>query len=142
MGRTAAQEILHNIALYLRTNPEIRFCQALFNLGILEQQLGMDMKPHIVDPHHLPDDKTLAIVKSKMRGTYHLKPLPDYGAMMPIAEFTDLCTETWFLNRDGHGQYATISEISDIWAYPADIVSGDLDPRIDNKLTHIIWFSK
>ena len=32
----ANRKILHRLSCYIHDNPEIRFCQALFNLGIVD----------------------------------------------------------------------------------------------------------
>jgi len=140
--RTPTEQLLHVLTEYLQQYPEIRFCQALFNLGILEQRLGGDMLPRIIDPHHYTDVDTWNRVKAALWGKYTLKPQPNYGTVMTIAEFTEECKNTWFLNRDGHGFYATASEVSDVAAYPSDIVEGNVDPRLDGRLTHVMWYSK
>jgi hypothetical protein len=67
-----------------------------------------------------------------------MEPLPDYGDHMTLQEFIDACKSGCFIDYDGHGYYATATEMSDVLAQPSAIVHG----QIRTDFTHVMWFNK
>ena len=67
-----------------------------------------------------------------------MKELPDYGDHMTIQEFRDCCISGGFISSDGHGYYASETEISDIGIPPADC----LCRNTRDDFTHVMWFNK
>jgi hypothetical protein len=70
-----------------------------------------------------------------------MKPLPEYGDHMTMDEFIK-CVETGgFIDYDGHGHYATETEMlsePSIDVLPSMVKEG----TIDKRWTHIVWFNK
>jgi hypothetical protein len=62
-------------------------------------------------------------------------PVPDYGELMPLANFRKACDEGWLISYDGSGHYATAHEMdrdSDVW-------DGSSAPE---WATHVAWFNR
>jgi hypothetical protein len=70
----------------------------------------------------------------------NLKPLPDYGTLIPIKEFIDQCLCFAFIDYDGHGNYATETQMSDIIVSPSDIVSSN--GKYHEEFSHVMWFNR
>lgn len=72
--------------------------------------------------------------------TANFRSIPDYGDHMTLADFTAHVARGLFIDYDGHGYYATDSEMSDIVVHPSDVKAGLVinDPR----LTHVVWFNR
>jgi hypothetical protein len=66
------------------------------------------------------------------------KPIPEYGDMIELEEFIDLCEQGSFVDSDGFGYYATTNGMSDKYAVPSEIKSGN----IQKEWTHVCWFNK
>ena len=67
-----------------------------------------------------------------------LKPLPDYGDHMLLAEFVDCCRSRSFCDNDGTGYYATDNAISGKQVSPSEVIRG----AVDNSFSHVMWFNK
>lgn len=142
MKRSASESIIFWLQRYLNTYPMLRFCQALFNVGILEMRVEvMGESAVMVDPYYRTDVETWELMQKALKGRYQLRPI-NSGVMYTVADFTEECKRMWFVNNDGYGYYATAEGVSDILVHPKDLVEGDIDPRCDEKLTHINWFNK
>ena len=71
--------------------------------------------------------------------TIKTRPVPNYGDMMTLEEFIDLCKCDALIDYDGHGYYAESQEIiTDVLCIPSDILNGD----IKNEYQYMIWFNK
>ena len=68
-----------------------------------------------------------------------LKPLPDYGELMPIDEFVEAVNSGMFIDDDGSGYYATAKGMSDVLALPSLVRKGIVPHR---TFTHVMWFNK
>jgi hypothetical protein len=96
-----------------------------------------------------------------------LKPIPDYGDLMTIDDFLEAVRHGAFIDYDGHGNYATETQISEKRIKPSyiqkrhhhdcivyyglgsatcDCPRQTLDPidesRVDRRYTHVVWFNK
>lgn len=60
------------------------------------------------------------------------KPIPKYGDLMTLKEFKESCINGFFTDYDGHGYYATDTQMSDI-RVPFN--------GWDNDWTHVVWFN-
>jgi hypothetical protein len=69
-----------------------------------------------------------------------MEPIPNYGDHMTIQEFQSMVNVGLFTDYDGHGVYATATEMSDITVHPSDLY-GREDGRGKN-FTHVVWFNK
>ena len=67
-----------------------------------------------------------------------MKKIPDYGDHMLLEDFIDAVEMGAFMDYDGHGRYATETEISDIIIIPSDVASN----KIKEGFTHMVWFNK
>jgi len=67
-----------------------------------------------------------------------MKPIPEYGDLIEIEEFIDMCEDGGFIDYDGWGNYSNGSEMSDISVCPSDITSGNLQ----EGWTHVVWFNR
>lgn len=65
-----------------------------------------------------------------------MKPIPSYGDLMTLQDWIDCVVLGCFIDYDGHGCYATETEMSDIVVHPSDF------PNIDRKWTHVVWFNR
>ena len=75
----------------------------------------------------------------------NLKPLPNYGELIPIRKFIDYCRTGSFIDYDGTGYYATEYGMSDLDAIPSYIRTGYIQNGIDNtnkNFTHVMWFNR
>jgi len=68
----------------------------------------------------------------------YVKPLPDYGDHMTIDNFIRACKSGMFVDYDGHGVYATRTEMTTLIVHPSDIIKGN----IDRRWTYVVWFNK
>ncbi len=68
-----------------------------------------------------------------------VEAIPDYGDLMTLEEFSESCLSGLFTDYDGHGNYATATEMSDKVVYPSDIIYGHIPMQ---KWTHVVWFNK
>ncbi len=68
-----------------------------------------------------------------MKTANYERPIPDYGDLMPVAEFREYCAEGWFNDNDGHGaavKDGLMVRGLDHCIYPSDVDSIPLDePR-------------
>jgi hypothetical protein len=68
-----------------------------------------------------------------------MKPIPDYGDLMTIDDFTEMCFNGALIDYDGCGRYSDGKEIDiDVGVYPSDIVH----KQIDHKWSHVVWFNR
>jgi len=72
--------------------------------------------------------------------SYRTRPLPNYGTLMTIEEFTDYVKRGSFIDSDGHGCYATETEVTNIQVNLKDIKYDKAD--IFPKFSHVMWFNK
>ena len=68
-----------------------------------------------------------------------LKPIPDYGDLMTLAEFKENCLNKYITDQDGSADWATATEISDIPAYCSDAWRMF---KHTGEFTHVVWFNK
>jgi len=81
------------------------------------------------------------------------EPVPDYGDIMTVKEFTECCIDTSFIDSDGSGYYAVspcgVPEygkepckeelvVSRKRAYPSDLVG----KKFDLRFSHVVWYNK
>ena len=66
-----------------------------------------------------------------------MEEIPDYGYHREIEAFKKECEAGAFNDYDGHGCFATATEMSDFPFAPSELS----DP-IDEKWTHVVWFNK
>lgn len=59
---------------------------------------------------------------------------------MTIGEFKLLIDTGMFSDYDGHGNYATETEMSDVVVFPSDLY-GREDGR-GEAFTHVVWFNE
>lgn len=66
-------------------------------------------------------------------------PLPTYGDLMTLTDFMDDVKAGYFIDYDGHGNYATETEMSNKRIYPSDVKKGDVETE---RFTHVVWFNR
>jgi len=69
---------------------------------------------------------------------YAMKPQDSIGDIFPIASWISNCRSGGFIDYDGFGHYATLTEESSIMVYPSDVKAG----KIRNDFTHVIWYNR
>jgi len=74
----------------------------------------------------------------KIKQPVKFEKIPDYSDKMTIKEFTELVEGGMFIDGDGHGYYATETEMTDIAILPSMITN----KNIDERWSHVIWFNK
>ncbi len=67
-----------------------------------------------------------------------LQDLPNYGENIPIARFDEAVKTHAFIDYDGHGYFATATQMSDILVKPSEW--GGL--KIPSWATHVMWFNR
>jgi hypothetical protein len=70
--------------------------------------------------------------------TMENRPLPKYGDLMKREEFVERCKNGFFVDYDGHGYYASETEMSDVLALPSDVTHG----KVFHGFSHVMWFNK
>jgi hypothetical protein len=64
-------------------------------------------------------------------------PIPDYGDLMPLADFLSCVEGGLFIDYDGHGHPVKDNLMdSNIWVKPSRL------HEIPADATHIMWFNK
>ena len=66
------------------------------------------------------------------------RPIPEYGDLMTIEEFTQDCKDGNFTNYDGVGHYSLKDKVSNIGVSCLFVRLG----IIDDRFTHVMWFNK
>ena len=131
---------------YLYDFPMIRFGQALFNLGIVrfQNEASPDVLNYaIADPFHDTDEAIVERMHIVLKGKYKSEPFEeDEGELMTIKEFSDNCRMGSFIDYDGYGVYATDKLRTDIKVYASEMMAEFVDLRVDEKLTHVLWFNR
>lgn len=74
----------------------------------------------------------------KQKMTTRMRPIPDYGEHMSLTFFVAECQSGFFMDSDGHGYYATQTEMTELPAIPSRICQG----KILWKYSHVVWFGK
>ncbi len=69
---------------------------------------------------------------------YELKEIPDYGDVMPLADFIQCVEDGIFLDYDGHGYYVKDKKESNIMIIPSDVEYNSVRKDFDT----IVWFNK
>lgn len=67
-----------------------------------------------------------------------IEPIPDYGDLMTIENFKELCESQMFTDYDGSGYYSDGKIMTRIPASPFEITNG----KIDDRWSHVVWFNK
>ena len=67
-----------------------------------------------------------------------MDPIPEYGDLIEIDEFVEMCNNGGFIDYDGHGYYSNGTEMSNIYVCPSDITSSGVVPG----WTHVVWFNR
>jgi len=69
---------------------------------------------------------------------YEISDIPDYGDVMTLNEFKNICRNGGFIDYDGHGHYIDGDKMTDINIYPSDVKTKSLR----HELNKIIWFNR
>jgi hypothetical protein len=122
------------IQVVTTTNPGEESC---WSQGVLFSQSGQelgctDVGESLLGEYEVDDYCVVVKISEKM------SPLPDYGDHMTLADFIKACQCGAFINYDGHGCYATATEMSQIIIVPSDVK----EERINNNFTHVVWFNR
>jgi hypothetical protein len=64
-----------------------------------------------------------------------LESLPDYGDHMTLENFLDCVKTGLFIDYDGHGCYATATQMTNKIIRPCD-------REVDHSYSHVVWFNK
>lgn len=67
-----------------------------------------------------------------------MRKLPDFGHHMPLEEFAGCVDAGAFIDYDGHGEYATVDQVSGITVRPSTFSLKEVDPMF----THVVWYNK
>jgi hypothetical protein len=67
-----------------------------------------------------------------------MESIPEYGDLISIEEFVDMCKRGSFIDYDGFGNYAMVDGMSTKKVYPSDIIGR----KIDYTYTHVVWFNR
>lgn len=67
-----------------------------------------------------------------------MQGIPNYGTHMTLKAFVNCVLNGLFIDYDGHGYYATKTEMSNEGVIPSDITGGN----INQSYTHVVWFNK
>ena len=78
------------------------------------------------------------IKQIKLKQPVKFEKIPNYGDKIPIKEFIEEVDCGMFIDYDGHGYYATETEMTDIVVFPSMIIN----KNIDNRWSHVVWFNK
>lgn len=71
---------------------------------------------------------------------HELTPIPDYGELMTLKEFTSCCESGGFIDYDGTGYFASEEGYNKrAIAYPSEVIKGVLTL---SWVTHVMWFNK
>ena len=85
-----------------------------------------------------------------------MKPIPEGSDVYTIEEFIKMVEEGCFIDYDGWGNYATVTEVSDEVIHPSDI-SGrtsrfnqktekmeviSVEKKLNKNFTHIVWYNR
>lgn len=70
-------------------------------------------------------------------------PLPSYGQHMTIEDFIERCRQGDINDDDGHGNWATETEMmANRSIYPETVsYDGTLNPNFRRRATHVVWFN-
>ena len=71
--------------------------------------------------------------------TYTIAPLPSFGDLMTLETFTKAVRVGGFIDYDGSGYYATLTEYATNYHVKPSRLSSDKTPE---WATHIIWFNR
>jgi hypothetical protein len=74
----------------------------------------------------------------KLKQPVNFEKIPDYGYKMTLKEFIEDVDYGTFVDYDGHGYYATETEMTDIVVFPSMIIN----KNIDERWSHVVWFNK
>ena len=127
---------------------DLRFGQILFTTGILEtyepfQISGIQAPLGFKDPFYDTDEQIVERMKKALKGKYKLTKKDNIGDLFKREKFEAMCNAGEFFNYDGFGYYATETEESDILIKPSDVILEQfIDYRIDEKLSHIMWYNR
>ncbi len=75
-----------------------------------------------------------------MKDNIKMEPLPDYGDLMPIEEFSFNVKAGAFIDYDGHGYFATDKKMSDKGVVPSDFKKSNF--HVPVWATHVMWFNR
>ena len=68
-----------------------------------------------------------------------VEPLPNYGYVLPIADFQECCEDGSFINYDGTGYFANPPMMDRHYpAIPSEVKAG----KIPVGFTHVVWFNR
>lgn len=65
------------------------------------------------------------------------EPIPEYGDHMTVEEFRISIECGLFIDWDGHGYYATATEMSNVVVSPSTFAETHKP-----EYTHVVWFNK
>jgi hypothetical protein len=146
MPREPRDLIEFQLRQYLEQYPDLRFGQALFNLDItqfVDKKNPSAANQHWRDIYNDTDEAILKRMKASLKGKYTLKEfcLPDADLML-LHEFANAVREGAFTNYDGWGYYATKDKETEIIIRPNHVWDDIVDLRVDEKLTHVMWYNR
>jgi len=86
------------------------------------------------------EDKEISELDRKLRliRPYEVTDIPDYGEIMTLNQFKNICRNGGFIDSDGFGYYLEEDKVTDIVIYPSDVKHKSLR----YELNRIIWFNK
>lgn len=72
------------------------------------------------------------------------EPLPDYGTLLTIKNFEELCDGGTLIDYDGHGYFAFSNRISKLRVIPSDYTSNtpEIWKDVVGSFTHVMWFNR
>jgi hypothetical protein len=88
----------------------------------------------------LPEKSKIANLDREKRliMPYEFDELPDYGDVMPLADFIQYVNDGSFIDYDGHGYYVKDNKESNIMIIPSDVKHNSVRKDFDT----IVWFNR
>lgn len=85
-----------------------------------------------------------------------LRPIPNYGTLMTLKEFISCVNSGGFIDYDGHGYYATKTQMTDKLILPSHITGRtrefsmetgefktvNVKKKLDKNFKYVVWFNK
>ena len=77
-----------------------------------------------------------------MEDSIKFTPVPPYGDHMKILEFFECVQGGGFIDYDGIGYWATLTQISNISIRPSVITHDHVEFYQPSWATHVVWFNR
>lgn len=107
--------------------------------GVIPDDVAIRAYKRAIAQAQLNHDKEELLGGSKMEEK--MVPIPSYGSHMAMEEFIGHVEVGGFMDHDGHGSYATETEMLRepyTEVLPSMVAKG----TIDRRWSHIVWFNK